>query len=99
MLTKWNFLKNNAIAGVSRPGPYYIYNYSANTHPLFYKINYLRFHKITFSMILIIYISWTYLKPQQYFISMMTDINMDDFPTRHYITLGHSVRLFNLFPS
>ena len=46
---------NNAIAGVPRPGPYYIYNYFLHTHPLFYKINYLCFDKITFSMILIKY--------------------------------------------
>ena len=39
-----------------------------------------------------------YQLAQQYFISMMTDINMNDFPTRQYITLGHSVRLSVLFP-
>ena len=51
------FFQNNAIAGVPSPGPYYIYNYFSNAHPLFYKINYFRFDKITFSMIL--NISWS----------------------------------------
>ena len=37
------------------PGPYYIYNYFSDTHQIFYKINYLNFDKITFSMILIKY--------------------------------------------
>ena len=49
------FIQNNAIAGVPRPGIYHIYNYFSETDPLFYKINYLRFDKITFSMILIKY--------------------------------------------
>ena len=49
------FFQNNAIAGVPRPGPYYIFNHFSNAHPLVYKINYLRFDKITFSMILITY--------------------------------------------
>ena len=49
------FFQNNAIVGVPRPGPYYIYNYFSNTHPIFYVINYLNFDKITFSMILIKY--------------------------------------------
>ena len=49
------FFQNNAIAGAPRPGPYYIYNYFSGIHPLFYKINYLHFDKITFSMILIKY--------------------------------------------
>ena len=49
------FFQNNAIAGVPRPGPYYIYNYFSNAHPIFCIINYLRFDKITFSMILIKY--------------------------------------------
>ena len=47
--------QNNAIAGVPRPGPYYIYNYFSHTHPIFYIINYLSFDKITFSMIFIKY--------------------------------------------
>ena len=55
MSTKWNFFQNNAIAGVPRPGPYYIYNYISDAHPIFYKINYLSFDKITFSMILLKY--------------------------------------------
>ena len=46
------FFQNNAIAGVPRLGPYYIYNYFSHTHPIFYNINYLRFDKITFSMII-----------------------------------------------
>ena len=29
---------------------------------------------------------------------MTTDINMNDFPTRQYITMGHSVRLSISFP-
>ena len=41
--------------GVTMPGPYYIYNYFSDTHPLFYKMNYLSFDKITFNMILIKY--------------------------------------------
>ena len=49
------FFQNNAIVGVPRPGPYYIYNYFLHTHPIFYIINYLSFDKITFSMILIKY--------------------------------------------
>ena len=49
------FFQNNAIAGVPRPGPYYVYNYFSNTHPIFFIINYLRFGKITFSMILFKY--------------------------------------------
>ena len=49
------FLQNNAIVGAPRPGPYYIYNYFSHTHPIFYIISYLRFDKITFSMILIKY--------------------------------------------
>ena len=49
------FFQNNAIAGVPRSGPYYIYNYFSHAHPIFYIINYLRFDKITFSMILIKY--------------------------------------------
>ena len=49
------FNQNNAIAGVPKPGPYYIHNYFLRAHPLFYKINYLSFDKITFSMILIKY--------------------------------------------
>ena len=28
------FFQNNAIAGVPRPGPYYIYNYFPNAHPI-----------------------------------------------------------------
>ena len=49
------FFQNNAIAGVPRPGPYYIYNYFSGTHPMVYVKNYLSFDKITFSMILIKY--------------------------------------------
>ena len=49
------FFQNNAIAGVPRPGPYYIYNYFSHTHPIFCIINNLSFDKITFSMILIKY--------------------------------------------
>ena len=49
------FFQNNTIAGVPRSGPYYIYNYFSSTHPIFCIINYLRFGKITFRMILIKY--------------------------------------------
>ena len=49
------FLQNNAIAGVPGPGPYYIYNYFSHADHIFYIVNYLRFDKITFSMILIKY--------------------------------------------
>ena len=43
----------NAIAGVPRPGPYYIHNYFSYADPIFYVKNYLNFDKIIFSMILI----------------------------------------------
>ena len=49
------FVENNAIAGVPRYGPYYIYNYFLHTHHIFYLKNYLSFDKITFSVILIKY--------------------------------------------
>ena len=49
------FFQNNAIAGVLRPEPFYIYNYFSHIHPILYIINYLNFNKITFSMILIKY--------------------------------------------
>ena len=49
------FFQNNAIAGVPRPDPYYIYNYFSHAHPIFYIINDFTFDKITFSMILIKY--------------------------------------------
>ena len=49
------FVKSNAIAGVPTQGPYCIYNYFSDAHPPFYKINYLSFDIITFSMILIKY--------------------------------------------
>ena len=49
------FFQNNAVAEVTRPGPYYIYNYFSHAHPIFYVINYLSFDAITFSMILIKY--------------------------------------------
>ena len=91
------FFQNNAIAGVPSPGLYYIYNYFSNTHPIFYIINYLRFDKITFSMILIKY--QLDLGETTILIPMVTDINMNDFPTRQYITLGLSVRPFNFIPS
>ena len=50
-----DFFQNNAIVGVPRPGPYYIYNYFSNAHPIFCIIYNLKFDKITFSMILIKY--------------------------------------------
>ena len=49
------FFQNNAIAGVPRTEPYYTYNYFSNAHHIFCIINYLRFDKITFSMILFKY--------------------------------------------
>ena len=49
------FFQNNAIARVPMPGPYYIYNYLSNAHPIFCIINYLGFDKITLSMILMKY--------------------------------------------
>ena len=53
--------QNNAIAGVPKPGSYYIYDYFSHMHILiFYVKNYLSFDKITFSMILIKY--WLDLK-------------------------------------
>ena len=74
--------------GVPTLGPYYIHNYFSDAHPIFYvKIIYLSFDKITFSMILIKY----QLDLKQFFISMVTDINMNDSLPRHYITQGHSV--------
>ena len=33
------FIENNAIAGVHKPGPYYLYIYFPNAHPLIYEIN------------------------------------------------------------
>ena len=68
------FSQNNAIVGV--PRPYYTHNYFSDTHP--------SVDKITFSMILIKY----QLDLKQFFISMVTDINMNDSPPRHYITQG-----------
>ena len=81
------FSQNNAIAGVPRPGPYYIHTYFSDTLSIFYVKNYLSFDKITFSMILIKY----HLDLKQFFISMVTDINMNDSLHRHYITQGHSM--------
>ena len=49
------FFQNNAIAGAPGPGPYYIYNYFSDTHHMFCVINYLKFDKITISMVLIKY--------------------------------------------
>ena len=60
------------------PGPYYIYNCFSHAHPLNYVKNYLSFDKIIFSMILI----KSQLGLKQFFISMVTDINMNDFLPR-----------------
>ena len=90
---------NNAIAGMPRPWPYYIYNYFLHAHPHFYKINYLSFDKITFSMILIKYISWACIKPQQFFISMVTDINMNDFLPDNTFTGSFSKTITIFIPS
>ena len=54
----------------------------------------LSFDKIHFSMILI----KSQLDLKQFFISMVTDIHMNDSPPRHYITQGHSVNFSLLFP-
>ena len=70
------FSQNNAIVGVPRPGPYYIHNCLSHTHPIFNVKKYLSFDKITFSMILI----KSQLDLKQFFISMMTGINMNDSP-------------------
>ena len=87
-------IQNNAIEGVPMPGPYYIYNYFSHAHPIFYVKNYLHFDKIIFSMILI----KSQLDLKQFFISMVTDINMNDSPPRHYLTQGHSVNFSLVFP-
>ena len=89
------FYYNNAIVGVPTPGPYYIHNYFSDTHSIFYVKNYLSFDKITFSMILIKY----QLDLKQFFISMVTDINMNDSLPRHYITQGSFSKLFIIVPS
>ena len=86
------FIQNNAIAGVPTPRPYYIHNYFSDENPIFYVKYYLSFDKIIFSMILIL--TWT---SKQFFISMVTDINMNDSPPRQYITQGHSVNFSILF--
>ena len=33
------YFQNNAIAGVPTPGPYSLYIYFSNAHPIFYVIN------------------------------------------------------------
>ena len=86
--------QNNAIAGVPMPGPCYIHIYFSDTHPIFYVKKYLSFDKIIFSMILI----KSQMDLKQFFISMVTEINMNDSPPRHYITQGHSVNFSLLFP-
>ena len=75
-------------------GPYYIHNYFSHVHPLSYVKNYLSFDKIMFSMILI----KSQLDLKQFFISMVTDINMKDSPPRQHLTQGHSVNFQLLFP-
>ena len=69
------------------PGPYYIHNYILHTYQIYYVKYYLNVDKIIFSMILI----KSQLDLKQFFISMVTDINMNDSASRHYITQGHSV--------
>ena len=86
--------QNNAIAGVHRPGPHYIHNYFSDAHPIFYVKNYLSFDKIIFSMILI----KSQLDLKKFFLSMVTDINMNDSLPRQYITQAHSVNFSLLFP-
>ena len=87
-------IQNNAIVGVPTLGPFYIHNYFSHTHQIFYVKNYLSFDKINFSMILI----KSQLDLKQFFISMVTGINMNDSLPRHYITQGHSVNFSLLFP-
>ena len=91
------FFQNNTI-GVPRPGPYYICNYFSHAHPIFYVINYLSFDKITFSMILIKY-QLAPAKPEQFFISMVTDINMNDFPTDNTFNGSFSKTVTIFIPS
>ena len=86
--------QNNAIVGVPMSGSYYIHNYFSHTHQIFYVKIYLSFDKINFSMILI----KSQLDLKQFFISMVTDINMNDSLPRHYITQDHSVNFSLLFP-
>ena len=64
------------------PGPYYIHNYFSHAHQIFYVKNYLSLDKIIFSMILI----KSQLGLKQFFISMVTDINMNDSLPRQHIT-------------
>ena len=33
------YVENTAIAGICRPGPYSLYLYFSNAHPVFYVIN------------------------------------------------------------
>ena len=86
-------IQNNATARVPRPGPT-ISIIIFHTHQIFYVKNYLGFDKIHFSMILI----KSQLDLKHFFISMVTDINMNDSLPRCYITQGHSVNLSLLFP-
>ena len=45
--------KTKAIAGVLRPGPYFLYNYFTNAHPLISNISERENYKYNFSMFLI----------------------------------------------
>ena len=47
------YIDNNAIAGVPRPGHYYLYIYFSNAHPLTYEINLFKICEIYLIMILI----------------------------------------------
>ena len=87
--------QNNAIAGVPSPGPCSIYNYFSDAHPIFYKLNYSSFDKITSSMILIKY----HLDLKQFFNSMVTDINMNDFLTDNTFNGSFSKTITIFIPS
>ena len=45
--------KTKTIAGVPRPGPYFLYNYFTNTHPLISNISERKIIKYNFNMFLI----------------------------------------------
>ena len=84
--------------GVPRHGPYYIYYYFSNAHPIFCIIHYLGFSKIIFSMILIKYQLVHVNTTTILYLYHGQTLAMNDFQTRQYITMGHSVRLSPLFP-
>ena len=46
-------ISSEAIAGVPRPGPYFLYHYFPNTHPLLNVVFKIENYKMYFSMFLI----------------------------------------------